>query len=319
MKKQTLATAAALLSLGALHGCGGGGGGGGFGAPLAVAAAPAPAPEVVAVPGPIPDPVPAASSDPTACITAPQPGSTADVGNAYEGVWNQDKHESTKGLMLTSATGESVGFTAASPVTTWPIESTFYGAFNFDVPNSSWQIGSGKVVFYPSTTWASLSGSGTFVPKATLDGSFAAGATAAKPFGLWSYQVANSLAVDSALLTGEWGGSMKNVIGSITVASDRSFTGTSAPTSPLGACALSGSLLPREPGTSKNNLAVTLKATNAATSGQTSCAMLPVQDGVGFVEVNQDTTDGVCKRFMSIYMFLKDSSGDYKATMSFAK
>ncbi len=221
--------------------------------------------------------------------------------------------------MLAGANGDTVGFTVPTSAASWPIDSTFYGAFNFDVPNSSWQIGSGKVSVYPASTWASLSGSGTFVPKTTLDGSYTAGAATAKTFGPWSYQVANSLAVDSALLTGAWGGYMSQIVGSITVASDRSFTGSTAPASPLGACALSGSFLPREPGTSKNNLAVTLKATNSATSGQTSCAMLPVQEGVGFVEVTQDTTGGVCKRSMSIYMFLKDADGNYRATMSFPK
>lgn len=213
--------------------------------------------------------------------------------------------------MLVGPTGDSIGFTVPASTSTSFIESLFLGAFGFDTSNSSWQINSGKANASPSTTWSALSGSGTFVPKATLNGSYALAADAPKPFGPWKYEVENSLAVDSTLLAGAWGGYMSQVLGSIDIASDGSFTGSTAVSSPMGACALTGSVLPRTPGTLKNNLLVTLTSTNAAQSGQPNCAMGTLHDGVGFVEVTQSTSDGVCKRSMRLYMFFKDASDNY--------
>jgi hypothetical protein len=325
MKKQVIAKAVALLAIGVLHGCGGGGGGGGGGgAFLPIAAAPAAPP---AAPAPAPEPQPPAvippeapsSTDPTACITAPQPGSTAAVGNGYEGVWHQPAANGSNGLMLIGATGDAIGFTVPASSGTYPIESMFHGAFSFDTSNSSWQIASGKVNAYPSATWGALSGSGTFVPKTTLDGSYAEAAATPKPFGPWKYEIENSLAVDSTLLTGAWGGFMTQILGTINIASDGSFTGSTATSSPMGVCALTGSVLPREAGTLKNNLRVMFNSTDAAQSGQKSCAMGALQDGTAFVNVTQSTTDGVCKRSMNLYMFFKDATGNQLATLSFPK
>jgi hypothetical protein len=195
----------------------------------------------------------------------------------------------------------------------------FHGAFSFDTSNSSWQIASGKVNAYPSATWGALSGSGTFVPKTTLDGSYAEAAATPKPFGPWKYEIENSLAVDSTLLTGAWGGFMTQILGTINIASDGSFTGSTATSSPMGVCALTGSVLPREAGTLKNNLRVMFNSTDAAQSGQKSCAMGALQDGTAFVNVTQSTTDGVCKRSMNLYMFFKDATGNQLATLSFPK
>lgn len=199
------------------------------------------------------------------------------------------------------------------------VESMFYGAFNFDTANSSWQIGSGKVSAYPSTTWGTLSGSGSFVPKTSLSGTYAEDAAASKSFGPWKYELENSLAVDSSLLAGAWGGYMSNILGSIDIASDGRFTGSTAASSPLGSCSLTGSVLPREPGTRKNNLSVALNVANAAQSGQKNCAMGSLSDGLGFVEVTQNTTNGTCKRSMRLYMFFKDSAGKYSASLAFPK
>lgn len=331
MKKSMISAAAALFALAAMQGCGGGGGGGGagFAVPTASAAASAPAPAPVEPPVTAPAPAPASTPaapepstpvvDPTACLTAPQPGSAADVGNGYEGVWYQHAATGVNGLMLVGAAGDSTGFTVPASSTASMVESMFYGAFNFDTTNSSWQIGSGKVNAYPSTAWGTLSGSGSFVPKTSLDGTYAENAAPSKSFGPWKYELENSLAVDSTLLTGTWGGYMSNILGSIDIASNGSFTGTTAVSSPFGSCALTGSVLPREPGTRKNNLSVTLNVTNAAQSGQKSCAMGSLSDGLGFVEVTQDTTNGVCERSMRLYMFFKDSAGNYSATLAFPK
>jgi hypothetical protein len=241
------------------------------------------------------------------------------VGNGYEGVWYQHAATGVNGLMLVGAAGDSIGFTVPASSTTSMVESMFYGTFNFDAANSSWQVGSGKVSAYPSTIWGALSGSGSFVPKTSIDGTYAENAATAKPFGPWKYELENSLAVDSSLLTGAWGGYMSNILGSIDISSDGSFTGSTAASSPLGSCSLTGRVVPREPGTRKNNLSVTLNVANAAQSGQTSCAMGPLSDGLGFVEVTQSTTNGICKRSMRLYMFFKDSAGNYSASLAFPK
>ena len=89
-KKNRIATVAALLVLGTLHGCGGGGGGsGGVGIPLlppvpGASQPPAPPPPPPA-PGPNREPMP--GSEPLPSLNSPQAGSTAAVGNDSEGIY----------------------------------------------------------------------------------------------------------------------------------------------------------------------------------------------------------------------------------------
>lgn len=188
--------------------------------------------------------------------------------------------------------------------------------------NSSWQVASAMITPYPSTDAVPLTGSGTFVRRSTIDGTYSVDGAAAKGFDTWAYRISNYLAVDSALLTGAWGGSQYGVSGLIEVAPDGSFTGSTRNASEIafGACTLSGTVLPREPGTSKKNyLTVHLQAVDAAKAGEKSCSLVSVKEGVGYIAVNQGTTDGVCKRSMSLHLLLKDATGAYSIGAGFPR
>jgi len=337
MKRNTIAKAVILVALGVLQGCGGGGGGGG-GVAFPITAVPAsdsgpapastsgaepttsPAPSPAPVAPPVPPTEPAPSLDPTACINAPQPGSAAEVGNGFEGVWDQNVYGGAIGRMLIGAAGDVVGYrrAEASSVNV----DNFNGTFSFSAANSSWQVASATINPYPTTNAVPFTGSGTFVAKSTMDGTYSVDGAAPKSFDAWAYRISNYLAVDSALLTGAWGGTQYGVTGLIEIAPDGSFTGSTRNASEIafGACTLSGTVLPREPGTSrKNYLTVRLQAVDAAKAGEKSCSLVSVTEGVGYIAVNQGTMDGVCKRSMSLNFLLKDAAGNYSIGAGFPR
>lgn len=318
----TVIRSGALLIAGVLAGCGGGGGSGGRAFfPLSpttietpvVAATPAPAPAPTPVvdaapptpapaPAPVPDPV---AYDSTACITAPQAGSTADVGNEFEGVWYQTVANINNGygLMQIDASGDMRGFNVGSSA---PAGDSFYGAMAFSAPNGSWQVTSGMARPSTGAAWSPFSGSGAYTAKRDLNGNYAVGTAAQSPFGPWTYNIANSLAVRSSVLEGAWGGFMVALVGSINVAADGTYIGSTPTTSLYGTCKLSGTLGVAEVGGVKNNLALTLAATDAAQGSDVHCRLPAASTGKGVVNVFQDTTNGVCTRSMTLYFFLND-------------
>ncbi|QGW83920.1 hypothetical protein [Variovorax paradoxus] len=258
--------------------------------------------------------------DPTACINTPQPGSTAEVGNGYEGIWDQNIYGGAIGRMLVGAAGDVVGYrrAEASSVNV----DNFNGAFNFNAANSSWQVTSATINPYPTTNGVPLTGSGTFVAKSTMDGTYSVDGAAPKGFDTWVYRISNYLAVDPALLTGAWGGSQYGMSGLIEVAPDGSFTGSTRNANEIafGACTLNGTVLPRESGASKKNyLTIRVQVVDAANAGEKSCNLVAVKEGVGYIAVNQGTTDGVCKRSMSLNFLLKDAAGNYSIGAGFPR
>lgn len=302
-RKNTVLKGLALVAaLGALHGCGGGGGNGGFFLPQSDAEAKAPDTETVD-PTPTPAPDSGTEVDPTACITAPQPGSTAAVGNELEGVWR--RKQTGAGFLMIDSTLRGVGWTYLGAP-----EGMFDGAMSYSVPNGSWQFDSGVVSSVSSSQWAPLSGQGSFAAKSTINGTYADGTGAQSTFGPWLYDVpTNSLAISPELLQGEWRNTEQNVVASITVGADGVFAGASPATSLYGACAFSGTLEPSEPGTKKNSLKITLLATSTAQAGERACVWAAATGGVGAVMVDQNTTDGSCKQSTSLRWFLRDASG----------
>ena len=311
-----LAAAVLTVTLSAgLTACGGGGGGSGGGflpvAPIAAATSPAPPP---APPAPSPAPAPTSappSSDPKACITTPETGSTADVGNAFEGLWGQPGTiggaAASVGLLSIDATGSVVGFQMPDPHVMNGMHDDFVGKLAFDAGSGTWQVSSGEVRNF--TDWMPWSGNGAFSAKSSITGTYAANAGASKAFGPWTYELSNSLALTPSFLAGEWGTLYAAANGTLTIAADGSFTGSTPSGSLGGACTLSGSASLQEPGSAKNRIAFDFTAVDAAKAGEKSCVLTGVKRAVGHVSISQYTRDGACTRSNTLYVQLEDAAG----------
>jgi len=320
-----------LLALGALHGCGGGGGGGAaYVPPPQAAISPsssahdeAPAIDSTTTSGttsvagePAPAPEPETAPAPTRCITAPQAGSTAEVGSGFEGVWKQRIPGGYyDGLMVVVPDGKAIGFDIGTDKRI--VDHTFHGSFSFSEPDASWQITSGKASTDLSN-WMSLSGSGSYTPKDGLSGTYVVGTDPQKTFGPWTYDASNSLAVSQALLEGTWGNE-SDFNGSIVVEADGTFTGSAPGNVVAGACALSGSVKLTEPGTAKNHLTATFSATGDAQPAAKPCSLYSYRSGIGAVMVNQTKRDGgACTQSKHLYIFLQDANGNV-ASIGFSR
>jgi len=169
--------AALLSAIALLAACGGGGDN----------ATPTPAPQTppsenspAPAPGPKPDPAP--QPEPTGelrpSLSAPQPGSTAAVGNDSEGLW--------VGVMNATLVDNSGKFVHAR------LTGVLGGAFQFS--GSTWTLGPGTLYetgfAYPAT------GAGTITPGQRFDGNFVA--TPGNPTNVLSgtYDPSSALAVD---------------------------------------------------------------------------------------------------------------------------
>lgn len=303
-KKSAFKCLALVTAIAALQGCGGGGGDGfAFPFPLQTDGAAKDPGTQVAEPTPSPDPGTDSAIDPTACITAPQPGSTAAVGNEIEGMWR--RKQTGLGFMMIDSSLNSVGWTYGGEP-----GGNFDGTMSYSASNGSWQFDSGVTSAY-AAQWSPLTGQGTFTPKSTISGTYSTDSTGAQStFGPWFYDVpTNSLALSQDMLQGTWGFSENNIVMSIEVGPDGSFTGSSPASSTLGACAFTGTVQLREPGTKKNSLKFAMTSANTAQSGERACIHGTYPDGVGAVMVNQDTSSGSCKQSLSIRIFFKDATG----------
>ncbi len=266
---QPLWIAATVLAASAgITGCGGGGGGGGGGGfplplvpPAATAPVPAPAPAAAPAPAPAPNRDPVAGSEPLPSLSAPQAGSTAAVGNDSEGVY-----VTLLGLAYVGADG-----TIARQFNV----GSLWGSIN--VTGLNW-------TFNPDTTFyfvdaSPVTGSGTFSPKASMDGTYAYGSNGSSAFGPLRYAVENALAVSQDSVVGKWANADTSFgIGiSIEVDAKGAFTGTTSGVQ-VGSCSISGTVAQAQPGTSKNMYGVTMKAVNTGTDTKTACqlkTMLP--------------------------------------------
>jgi hypothetical protein len=300
-----------------LTACGGGGGSGGGFLPLlptTSTASPTPTPPPEPAPAPPPAPAPASvtpSSDPKACITTPETGSTADVGNAFEGLWGQPGtiggQAASVGLLSIDAAGSTVGFQMPDPNVMTGMHDDFVGKLSFDAGSGTWQVSSGEVRNF--TDWAPWSGSGAFSAKSSMTGTYAANAAASKAFGPWTYELSNSLALTPSFLGGEWGALYGAFNGTLNIAADGSLSGSTPSGSLGGACTLSGSAALQEPGSAKNRIAFDFTVADAAKSGDKACVLTGVKKGVGFVSISQYTREGICTRSNTLYVQLQDATG----------
>jgi hypothetical protein len=305
----SMVVAAALLALG-LSACGGGGGGDGGGstAPAAEAAPPASAPASIAetpattpvtapTTAPVTDPyAPVAGSEPAPSASAPQPGSTADVGNGSEGVY-----ESMFGYTYVSGAGD---------IARQMVVGTIWGSVS--ITGTNW-------LFNPETRQyfigaSPVTGSGTFSSRLSMDGSYAVSGGSTTPWGPLAYSSANALAVAQGSVAGTWANTDTGGIGmSITVDAAGVFTGRTSG-SRIGVCTVTGSVLLSQPGTAKNLYTLTLQAVNAAATGEPACALDSVpyagSSAIVFSPAGNFASNGY---FRSLSLLIRSANG---ATLS---
>ncbi|WP_211260263.1 hypothetical protein [Xenophilus azovorans] len=322
--KSALALAIAVLGL---AGCGGGGGGGGVAFPgIAAAPVPAPAPAPASSPAPTPTPSPEPSpepepepaSDPSTCIAAPQAGSTAEVGNATEGIWYQagvvNGFAAKLGLSFVEPSDSAMGLYVEEQDNPASI-GVYSGQMAFDANAGTWQFSSGVIRAPGTGASQALTGGGAYVGRSSITGTYAAGGGAQQTFIPWTYDLeSNSLAMTPEFLARHWGG---YGLGDFVIAADGSASGSTMSGHPYGACSFTGTVRLAEPSTKKNRLEVALTFTNAAQLGQQACILNGALTGRGFVHVNQNLNNGTCTRSNYIDIFLRAPDGRFSSSLFF--
>lgn len=204
----------------------------------------------------------AAGSEPAP--SAPEPGSTADVGNPWEGIYKASSVFGA-GYVFITHDGQLSFYNATSVFSEWLVGSI---AVSDDV---NWNL---VGVTYEGTFGGGpVTGSGEFTPRTSLSGSYVlSSGTGSKNLSA-DYSSANSLAVTPASLAGRWTSVTTN--GGMTFEFDQNgavISGSTSGTS-LGTCALTATLEQSEPGTNKNMFSLTMTAQNVATGLATPCKL----------------------------------------------
>jgi hypothetical protein len=258
--------------------------------------APAPAPS----PAPAPAPAPAANRDPVAgseplpSLSAPQPGSTAAVGNDSEGIY---------GSLV------NLGFVGADgSVAAKFVVGTLWGSIK--VAGLDWSFNPDTQHYFIDAS--PVTGSGTFVSKKSMSGTYAYGSRAPSNFGPLGYAAENALAVTQGSVVGKWANTDTSFGISVTIEVDDkgAFTGKTVGVQ-IGTCSISGTVAQAQPGTSKNMYGFALNAVNAATEAKDACKLrtdLPYKGpaAIGLVPAGTFDSNGF---FRSIMFLIRTSDG----------
>jgi hypothetical protein len=290
---------AAVLAAGAgVTACGGGGSGGGGGGmpllPMLPATPPAPAPSPAPAPAPAANRDPVAGSEPLPSLSAPQPGSTAAVGNDSEGIY---------GSLL------NLGFVGADgSVAAKFVVGTLWGSIK--VTGRDWTFNPDTQYYYIDAS--PVTGSGTFVPKKTMSGTYAYGSRAPSDFGPLGYAAENALAVSQDSVVGKWANTDTSFGIGITIEVDDkgAFTGKTVGAQ-IGVCSISGTVTQAQPGTAKNMYGFVLNAAHAATEAKDACKLataLPYKGpaAIGLVPAGNFDSNGF---FRNIMFLIRTSDG----------
>lgn len=237
------------------------------------------------------------------------------LGTPTEGVWYQagvvGGTATKSGASFVEPDHQTMGYFFEDP-NTLAKSITYSGRLNFDEAAGTWQFASGTVRQF-SPTAAPLSGSGSYVGRSSLTGSYAAGSGAAATFGPWTYDVeSNSLAVTPELLARHWGG---YGTGDVAIAADGTVTGKFVDGHPYGTCTVTGSITLAEPGTKKNRLEALLTFTNTPREGQPACKFDGQKSARAFVSVLQSTDKGVCSRSNVLQLFFRGADGEFISSL----
>lgn len=157
------------------------------------------------------------------------------MGSAWEGIY-----ESRYGYTFITPLGLLIGSNMSD--WTWA---------NINVTGNDWTIDPTGSFINGNLGIKSVAGSGVFVPKASMNGSYTKEGMPSVAWGPLTYSSSNALAITPANLQGKWPvGSTYGM--SLEFDADGTFSGTTSAIGLLGACKLSGSLIQVTPGSAKN-------------------------------------------------------------------
>jgi hypothetical protein len=201
-------------------------------------------------------------SEPEPSVSAPQAGSTAQAGSGWEGIY-----ESSAWGYTFIVPGGKVLFSKGAADWTWG--SIAVSGVNWSFNPDTYSLSGGTVL--------AVTGSGTFTPKTSMQGSYSKDDGRTSSWGPLTYSTANALAVTLANLRGKWSvknDSINSTLYGMSVEFDANgmFTGTTSGAQ-VGVCKLSGSVVQVEPGTSKNLFYLGMDAVNAAAGAERACQL----------------------------------------------
>ncbi|MEM5427927.1 hypothetical protein [Cupriavidus oxalaticus] len=229
-------------------------------------------------------------------LSAPQPGSTALVGNGSEGIWS-----SFGNATLVDGSGRFVS-TA--------LLSVLGGTFQFS--GSTWTLGPDTVVENGFVNLAT--GSGTITPANRLDGSYATTPGGATRTLAATYDPANALAVEQSSISGSW----KQNGFAMQIDDTGNLTGTY--TSGTRVCDLKGTVVLATPGSARNLYAVNVEPTESTQPGNTGCALSTRVQHKGYAAIRFAPVDGATlvnsdtRYLRTLLMVARTGTGGYFMT-----
>ncbi|WP_439685956.1 Lipoprotein [Cupriavidus oxalaticus] len=260
------------------------------------APAPAPAPAPPPAPAPEPEPAPAPIGELLPSLSAPQPGSTALVGNGSEGIWS-----SLGNATLVDSSGKFVS-TA--------LLSVLGGTIQFS--GSTWTLGPDTVVENGFVNRAT--GSGTITLGHRLDGSYTITPGGISRTLAATYDPANALAVEQSSISGSW---RQNGF-AMQIDDTGNLTGTY--TSGTRVCDLTGTVVLATPGSARNLYVVNVEPTESTQPGNTGCALSTQVQHKGHAAIRFSPVDGATfvnsntRYLRTLVMVARTGTGGYFMT-----
>ncbi|WP_224081996.1 hypothetical protein [Cupriavidus laharis] len=208
------------------------------------------------------------TGEPLPSLSAPQPGSTAAVGNGSEGIWSE-----SMGVTFIDSAGRFIRAELVGAVS---------GGFQFS--GSAWNFTPDTVSEFSFIN--PVTGSGTITLNSKLDGSYQVTGSDTPWTVHAAYDPANALAVDQASIEGSW----KQDGFEMSVDDQGNVNGTY--TSGTRICALTGTAVLAEPGSRKNLYRVNMTASVATQAASTGCAMSVGVPHQGYAAIRFVPSDG---------------------------
>jgi hypothetical protein len=143
---------------------------------------------------------------------------------------------------------------------------------SISVSGLNWTFEAGTQSLGTSFGPMAVTGSGTFSPKVSMDGTYARGGGSSSAWGPLEYSHENALAVNQASLVGKWENKDADFGMLIEVDAAGAFAGSTSGKD-TGVCKVTGTVVHVQPESSKNIFAVELQATNAATGTEKACGL----------------------------------------------
>lgn len=217
-----------------------------------------------------------AAGNRTPDLSRPQCGSTADVGGNAEGFYF--RRTPYEGFAIVKPGGKMMHFEITQA---HPSAKVVSGSMKLD--GQSWTLNAtGVRLLAMGSTAMAVTGSGSYVSRQSIEGSFTWAGSAVESWGPLAYHPSNALAVNQASIAGRWASSDGTVVLSIDA------TGTVAGEyvhRQVNSCALSGAVLMAEPGSAKNLYDLKLNVVDNPGSGAT-CDRLDSYTGVAALVLN---------------------------------